>query len=116
MMPHWTRSAKRRQSGAWRLFTVLAMLAQCWIAAAPLADSRGFGAGAHVEAGGTNKHFAHDEATCAACTVMALLGDVPPQRSLQVAPADDGFAGIGDHVRAPSLHVLSTHSSRAPPR
>ena len=57
----------------WRAATLLAFLAQCWIAVAPLSESRGFGLSAHVENAGNHRgHFTHDEATCAACSVLSL--------------------------------------------
>ncbi|HSU97759.1 MAG TPA: hypothetical protein VLI40_11050 [Gemmatimonadaceae bacterium] len=40
---------------------------------APLSESRGFGLSAHVEAAGNHRgHFTHDEASCAACSVLSL--------------------------------------------
>src|SRR5665213_713437 len=71
---HRPSSRIRPTSGwVWRLAATLAVLAQCWIAVAPLSESRGFGLSAHVEALGNHRgHYTHDAATCPACTVLSL--------------------------------------------
>ena len=52
---------------------MLAVLAQGWIAVAPLTEGRGAGLASHVEAAGNHSgHFTHDEASCAACAVLSL--------------------------------------------
>jgi hypothetical protein len=49
------------------------MLAQCWIAVAPLSESRGVGLSAHIEGAGNHRgHYTHEAASCAACSVLSL--------------------------------------------
>ena len=108
-----TRSARR---WGWRLATVLAILAQCWIAVAPLTESRGFGLSAHVEGLGNHPgHFTHDEATCAACTVLSLhvLGSQPSV--VARAPDHSVFRMIAVPVMWVPATVVPSTQPRAPP-
>lgn len=107
-----------RQSNrfGWRLAALLAVVAQCWVAVAPLSESRGFGLSAHVEAAGTHRgHFTHDEASCSACSVMSmqLLGsNLPP---LPV-PAVAQLAFLGAFLQSATESPPPTAARpRAPP-
>lgn len=109
------RSSRDSCRWAWRVATAFAFLAQCWIALAPLAEHRGFGASAHVEAAGIDKHFAHDEATCAACAVLALHVAVPPNPIPRLVIARIDRAIVMQPDGRIGVAPLLSHSSRAPP-
>ena len=112
-MPH---SAAAR-SGRRLFLTViafLAMAAQVAVALSPLAEGRERSWGSHVEAAGLNKHFAHSEATCAACQARSIHGTAGriPARALvtqhvALAPAPRSLAVVftdqyaQDNPRAP---------------
>ncbi len=109
------RLHRRPNSWAWRVATAIALLAQCWVAAASLADARGLGASAHVEASGTSKHFGHDEATCAACILLALHAPpaAPPGSDLAVTVARSSVV-VAPATFTPVAEPPS-NPSRAPP-
>ncbi|MEO9225423.1 MAG: hypothetical protein ABI328_03510 [Gemmatimonadaceae bacterium] len=115
MLRPFTRTRPARRWG-WRLAVTLAILAQCWIAVAPLTESRGFGLSAHVEGMGNHPgHYTHDEATCAACTVLSLhvLGSQPAV--VPVAPDHSVFRlTAAPAVRVPAA-VVHSAQPRAPP-
>jgi hypothetical protein len=90
------------------MFTVLAFLAmaaQLAVALSPLAEGRERSWGSHVEASGARQHFAHSEATCAACQARSIHGTAastaPPVGIVQhvaLAPAQRSVEGFsGDH-------------------
>jgi hypothetical protein len=99
----------------WRFATAIALLAQCWIAVAAFGDARGLGASAHVEASGTNLHYAHDEADCAACRTLALnalpLSPVTASTATAVVPT----AIVALRPLAPRAERVSHTRTRAPP-
>lgn len=86
------------------VFAFIAMAAQLVVALSPLAEGRERSWGSHVEAAGLRQHFAHSEATCAACQARSIHGTAsrirtpvlvvrhvaiaPAQRSLDVVSAD----------------------------
>lgn len=62
------------------LFSVLAALAiaaQLVVAIAPLSEGRDSRMASHVEAHGLASHYAHNEATCAACQARSIHGTAP---------------------------------------
>lgn len=93
----------------------LALLAQCWIAASPLGEARGIGASSHVEAQGTQAHFAHDEADCAACRTLALHAILLPASRAFAAPAVDSWHALTAALAAPQRAALHLTRPRAPP-
>lgn len=110
-----SRLPGRGRAALWRFASALALLAQCWIAAAPLGEARGIGASAHVEASGTSQHYAHDEADCAACRTLALTA-LPllesPRLGTAIAPRVTSFASPD---RAIARGEPLATRSRAPP-
>jgi hypothetical protein len=104
---HLPAAAPRFRSERRLIFTVLAfiaMAAQLAVALSPLAEGRERSWGSHVEAAGLRQHFAHSEATCAACQARSIHGAagrtrppvvqvrhvalVPAQRNLEVVSTD----------------------------
>lgn len=94
----------------------VAVVAQLALVVAPLAEAwQGQDAAAHVEASGTATHYAHNDATCAACQARTLMG-------LAIAPATPTFAAtVADAriVTAADGQVVaqrfSPNNPRAPP-
>ena len=109
------RTTGRWRGPLWRFATALALLAQCWIAVAAFGDARGLGASAHVEASGTNLHYAHDEADCAACRTLALnalpLAPIVPSLGASLLPT--AIAPL--RPLAPRAQRISHTRTRAPP-
>lgn len=100
-----------------RLFAAtIAAAAQVSLVGAPLAEGRsGPDAVAHVETAGTRLHYAHDEATCAACVSQHLLSSSEPAHTEDFVLATSSPLP-GDAVRgAISLAQLLFTRSRAPP-
>ncbi len=60
-----------------RQAALLLAVGQAALAAAPLLESDAPNTVAHVEAPGTQLHYVHDEASCAACVGHKLAGGVP---------------------------------------
>jgi len=98
---------RRSRSVAWRVAVAITLLAQGWIVGAPLADGRGVGASAHVEAAGTNDHYSHDESTCAACAVMALHAALTSQVALPIA-----HEVVATTTLVPTLRYTSSELAR----
>ncbi|HSQ29943.1 MAG TPA: hypothetical protein VLN49_08845 [Gemmatimonadaceae bacterium] len=72
------------------VLALLAMAAQLAVALSPLAEGRERDWGSHVEADGARQHYAHSEATCAACQARSIHGttgrpSAPPVRVRHVA-------------------------------
>ena len=110
-----SRSSGSWHSWVWRAATAVALLAQCWIAAAPLAEGRGFGAPAHVEAAGISKHFAHDAADCPACAVLALQSLVATHDLPTATPGARPALVAALPVALPESSPRLLSRSRAPP-
>lgn len=105
------------RAGRRLIFTVvafLAMAAQLAVALSPLAEGRERSWGSHVEAAGLSKHFAHSEATCAACQARSIHGTTRRSQTpvlvaphVALAPAQRGLDGVSsdhypqDNPRAP---------------
>lgn len=112
------RLVRRKRARGWYTFAFVVALLQGWIVAAPLADCRGQTMAAHVEAPGAQGHFSHDEATCAACSVMALQLIAPAVPALElpdvqvraliphVAHRAGGSWFVRARSRAPALRVV----------
>jgi hypothetical protein len=115
------RTARSRRGSPWwtagrRVVGLLALLAQVTFVMATGAESwHGRDASAHVERSGTQLHFAHDEATCVACTAQTLHAQPGPRstglpecvRPRQVA-TDLALVPFG-------VHDPYCNGSRAPP-
>lgn len=98
------------------LFAVLAALGQLAVSVvAPLGEVRtGQSAPAHVEAQGINKHYAHNEAACVACSVTSLLSLPSIPRAVLAEIARDVESPIA-FERAAAQRAHDATSPRAPP-
>jgi hypothetical protein len=100
-----------------RLIGIVAAVAQLGLVIAAGAESwHGRDASAHVERGGVSLHFAHDAATCVACTAQTLHAPEPTRPPLTIALV----VGRARHTDGPAASLSSrpplTNGSRAPPR
>lgn len=97
------------------VFALLATIAQIVVAAAPLAEGRDGRMASHVEANGQAAHFAHNDATCAACQVRTIHG------TTSASPAALPVVHLASTIRvAGTLVVVSAdryprENPRAPP-
>ncbi len=94
----------------------VAAAAQMLITGAPLAEGRsGPSAVAHVEAAGTSVHYAHDEATCAACVSQHLLATSEASHSGDVAFLASSATPLSAVPRVALFAQRFFSRSRAPP-
>src|SRR2546421_39046 len=109
------RSDRRRK---WLLTIVayLAMAVQLLVALAPLGEERaGRSFAAHAESQGTNGHYAHDDASCAACQARSIHGATsrPPVPLIEDALTSALVVAVVDRVVTPDRHLPA--NPRAPP-
>jgi len=95
----------------------LAIVSQLAVVLSPLIEGRdGIGAAAHVDPAGTQAHFAHNDADCAACQVRPVHGTAarlaPTIRDLDPRPIAPTLA----RVDAPSADFRVPQNPRAPPQ
>jgi hypothetical protein len=98
-----------------RMAALAVCVAQLAVAGAAASDGLHHDASPHVERGGTQLHYAHNEATCVACLAQSLHARVeaaspslPPVLATLAAPAPRMAA-------APSSSRHSPTAPRAPP-
>ena len=92
------------------------LIAQFGLVGAGVADGRqGASAASHLESGGTNLHFAHNEADCFMCRAQHL-GDGTPfsAPALNEAPVLSPIIAIAG-AQFVARRLLSSNTSRAPP-
>ncbi|MDQ6738179.1 MAG: hypothetical protein M3Z30_10835 [Gemmatimonadota bacterium] len=107
---------RRTTRAGWRLAALVAVLAQGWIAAAPLSEGRGAGLASHVEAAGNHRgHFTHDEASCAACAVLSLHVLAAHPVTVPAAFADIVSSREVSPIARIAAATPHTFRSRAPP-
>ena len=91
------------------------MAAQFVIAIAPLTEGRDDRMASHVEAGGVQTHYAHNDATCASCQARSIHGNPPRPSPSFIGDETHAFAFIASVDRAISIDGHSPSSPRAPP-
>ena len=112
------RTLPRLQRQHW-FFSVIAMLAiasQLVLAIAPLAEGREDRMASHVEAGGTQTHYAHSDGNCVSCQARSIHGT-----TTRTTPSTfEGEARSSSVIllveRESSADVHSQTKPRAPPR
>lgn len=116
-MPSRPRLHTTRWKSLFRLLAVLAAVAQVAVALSAVAEGRdGIGAAAHVEASGPSAtHYAHDEATCAACQARSVHGQAArlPAPGLVAVAAQHAAPAAAEMPPAPPS--IPTNPARAPP-
>ena len=95
---------------------VLAAVAQVALCTASLAEVRfGADARAHVEAGGTRLHHAHNDADCAACTGRHLLASSQLEAPARPAIVQSAQVSRIDYQPIARTAHQRDSRSRAPP-
>jgi hypothetical protein len=106
----------RRQHWFFSVIAMLAMASQFVLAIAPLAEGREDRMASHVEAGGTQTHYAHSDGRCVSCQARSIHGTTP-----RSAPSNfEGEARSSSIIlivdRESSADVHFSAKPRAPPR
>jgi hypothetical protein len=100
------------------LLTVIAcvaMASQFVLAIAPLAEGRDARMASHIEAGGTQTHYAHSEATCVSCQARSIHGTTTrPSASLYEGQTHQSLV-VQPVGRPVSTDLHSPSNPRAPP-
>jgi hypothetical protein len=91
------------------------MAAQLTLAIAPLTEGRDDRMASHVEAGGAQSHYAHNDATCASCQARSIHGTSPRPTPAFFDVAARTFAVVESVDRIVSIAAHSPSSPRAPP-
>jgi hypothetical protein len=103
----------RRRNRLFAAFAILATAAQLVVAFLPLAEGRvARTLSAHVEAGGSKGHVAHNEATCASCQARSIHGTT----SRAASPVPESTVGASAAVAAVERFVSSATHPHAHPR
>ena len=112
------RSLPRLRRKHW-FFSVIAMLAmasQLVLAIAPLAEGREDRMASHVEAGGTQTHYAHSDGNCVSCQARSIHGTTTRTASSTFV-GEARLAAVTPLVRrVQSVEFYSQSNPRAPPR
>jgi hypothetical protein len=95
---------------------MLAMASQLVLALAPLAEGREDRMASHIEAGGTQTHYAHSDGNCISCQARSIHGTTvrTASSSFEDEVGSSTITPIVGHVA--SAHVYSQSNPRAPPR
>jgi hypothetical protein len=112
-----TRNRTSRTGRKWVLsvLAVLSMAAQLVLAIAPLTEGTDQRMASHVEAAGTQTHYAHNEATCASCQARSIHGSVPRPSPVPLEAGGQAFIVVVSVDRSISVDAHSPSSPRAPP-
>lgn len=111
-----SRPRLRRQHWFFSVIAMLAMASQLVLAIAPLAEGREDRMASHVEAGGTQTHYAHSDGNCVSCQARSIHGTTS-RTSSATFEGETTSAAITPLVdRIYSVDVYSQANPRAPPR
>ena len=93
-----------------------ALAGQVGVTLAPFGEAReGRGMVAHVEAGGTSAHYAHNDATCATCQARSLHGFAVSAPVIPPARYGRATVFLVAAERRPVAELLAYNNPRAPP-
>ncbi|MBA3656961.1 MAG: hypothetical protein H0W69_06380 [Gemmatimonadaceae bacterium] len=94
----------------------VALFAQLGIAGASVIDSQnGANAAAHFESGGTDLHYAHNEADCFMCRAQHLGDAAPFNVAAPGLPAPSGSSVAPRDEQVVAFSAAGPGNSRAPP-
>jgi hypothetical protein len=85
------------------------------VVCATAAESWRANASAHVEQGGTQRHFAHNDATCPLCTAQSMHARIEPHAPPSLASRLVDGASVERVGRPVTRQALAANGSRAPP-
>lgn len=112
-MPPYFRQNRRHPLTL--IVALVALIAQLGVALSPLAEGRRPGMASHVERGGTKLHYAHDEATCAACQARSIHSAPRQPAVAPLATTEVATAVATSTVRVVDPDRFSQDNPRAPP-
>jgi hypothetical protein len=92
------------------------MASQLVLAVAPLAEGREDRMASHVEADGTQTHYAHSDANCISCQARSIHGTTVRTASSSFEGEVNSAAVTPFVGRVSSAAVYSQSHPRAPPR
>jgi hypothetical protein len=95
---------------------MLAMASQFVLAIAPLAEGREDRMASHVEAGGTQTHYAHSDGNCVSCQARSIHGTTARSASTTFEGEARASSVVTLVDRDFSVDVHSQANPRAPPR
>ena len=105
-----------RSSVLLRFAAALAFVTQVGMLAADIVEgANGIGTAAHVDAQGTARHYAHNDATCAACAVRSLHASAPSHPPVRRESSRETLGIDARVVRPVAQDRHSLQLSRAPP-
>jgi len=95
---------------------MLAVASQFVLAIAPLAEGREDRMASHIEAGGTQTHYAHSDANCVSCQARSIHGTTARAATSTFVGAvtSTSITPLVDRVSSAGVHSQS--NPRAPPR
>ena len=94
---------------------MLAMASQLVLAVAPLAEGREDRMASHVEADGTQTHYAHSDGNCISCQARSIHGTTA-RTTTSSFEGEAGASAVTPFVgRVSSANVYSQSNPRAPP-
>ena len=105
----------KRRSWLFAVIALLATTAQLAVSLSPLLEGREGRATVHVESGGVQKHFLHDDATCAACQARSIHGTTPRVAPPLLAAEPHRMVAVSAVDRVESADVHLPTNPRAPP-
>jgi hypothetical protein len=95
---------------------MLAMTSQFVLALAPLAEGREDRMASHVEADGTQTHYAHSDGNCVSCQARSIHGTAPRTASSAYDGATRSSSVTSIVERESAADVYAQSNPRAPPR
>jgi hypothetical protein len=105
----------RRQHWFFSVIAMLAMASQFVLAIAPLAEGREDRMASHVEAGGTQTHYAHSDGNCVSCQARSIHGTAA-RTTTTAFVGESSSSTVALFVdRASPAAVRSQSNPRAPP-
>ncbi len=112
-----SRSVAAHSARHWLLTVIafIAMAAQVVVAIAPLTEGRDGRYASHIETDGTHLHFAHNDATCAACQARSIHGTAAREPARLVASGGHAFITLWIANSAEPAIRFSQDNPRAPP-
>jgi hypothetical protein len=110
------RLPRRRQHWFFSIIAMLAMTSQIVLALAPLAEGREDRMASHVEADGTQTHYAHSDGNCVSCQARSIHGTAV-RTATSTFEGETNSSSVTPFVdRESSADVYSQSNPRAPPR
>jgi hypothetical protein len=110
-----TRPGSARRNWLFSIVALISMAARLMLAASPLLEGHDDRMASHIEAGGTQTHVAHNDATCAACQASSIHSTAPRTPASFLDDTARAHTIIAPVDRSISIGAYSPSSPRAPP-